>query len=287
MARSVDDIMKDMVVEPPLEPVEDVELQAIVNDIDRVQTFLDQGLLRENEFTNLYDRASRAYEGTIDHDSLQYRKYDKQRRESPVWREVSRSGYVTEAQGYSFVDIRQQIVELLDMHNVASPQAKEIFLGPNSEYKALTNLRNVLSSAASSIDIRDDYLFTVNKKTKNINLLYLLAPYLETSVGLICRLHGAQVSIPSSSLDIGMFLKQYGEDKVQIRCWPKGEDVAKETHDRFIIIDRKTVYQIGASIKDLGMSQSSIIEVTSKDVKDQYIRQFDGWWEGSLRYSGE
>jgi hypothetical protein len=273
----------DSIVQPPLRPVSDEELSEIIEQIDSAQILLAQGLLREQEYNSLRTLAMDAYENTADHNSIQYRKYDKSRREHTVWREIPRSGYVTEGGGWSFVDIRQQIVELLELKNVNTPPAKEIFLKPNSEFDALVNIRNILSTAVSSIDIKDDYLFTVNDKTKNVTILHILTPYLSTSLDVNVRLLGAEKELPSTISDISTFLAQY-QGRAAIKGVAVGKDNRKETHDRFIIIDKNTVYSIGGSLKDLGKSQTLITQIGDKKVAELFMSQFDEWWNKATPY---
>lgn len=285
--RSLDDIHKqiaiDSIVQPPKIPASDEELIKIIEEIDSAQSLLTQGLLREKEYNLLHGRAVRMYEDTADHNSIQYRKYDKSRRENTVWREVSTSGYVKEGGGWSFSDIRQQIVELLELKDV-QPPVREFFFKPNSEYDALTTLRTILSSATSTIDIKDDYLFTINEKTKNVKILHTISPYMGTSLGISVRLLGSAKELPSAISDINAFLTQY-DGRASIRGVVLGKNKRRESHDRFIIIDNKGVYNIGGSIKDLGQSQTSITEIADQQVRKQFIAQFNEWWDKAAQYS--
>lgn len=274
------------IVQPPVQPVADEELIKIIEEIDSAQSLLDQGLLREQEYNDVSSRAKNAYENTADHNSIQYRKYDKSRRANTVWRAVPTSGYVQEGGGWSFGDIRQQIAELLDLKGAPAPSPKELFLPANSQFDARLNIRNILSTATSSIDIKDDYLFTINKHTKNVELLYIVSPYLDTSLDIKVRLLGSEKELPSTVSDINAFLEQY-KGRVAISGSVLNQNNQKETHDRFIIIDNDSVFQIGASLKDLGKAQSSIIAVESTDVRKQYIKQFNEWWGTAKPYSGE
>lgn len=277
------EITISQIVHPPLTPVSDDDLRKIIEEIDSAQSLLTKGLLRIKEFNDVSGRAKDAYENTADHNSIQYRKYDKSRREITVWREDSISGYIQVGNGWSFSDIRQQIAELLDLKGVPAPSPKELFLPPNSGFDARFHTRNILSSATISIDIKDDYLFTVNKQTKNIEMLYILAPYLNTSLDLKVRLLGSEKELLSTVSDINTFINQYN-NRVDIRGVAQSKNSQKETHDRFIVIDNETVFQIGASIKDLGKAQSSIIAVENSDVRQQYINQFTVWWDTAKPY---
>lgn len=260
------------------------QLVAIVEEIKNAEPLLAQGLFREVELSDLYNRANQMYEASVDHDSIQYRKYDRARRETTRWREVSRSGYVDEEDGRELLEIKQQIIELLDLRNV-EVQSEEIFIPPNSEYLSRIAIRNILSTAQSSIDIKDDYLFSVNKLTKNIELLMILHPYLGTSLSLTVRLLGSSDNLPVEVIsDVQAFLKQH--DSVDFKGYSHRSDGERQTHDRFIIIDGTQVYKIGTSIKDIGTSQSSIDKVNDQSVASEYIAQFGDWWKKAKNYDG-
>lgn len=260
------------------------ELVAIIEAIKNIESLLTQGLLRESELNDLENRASNAYESAVDHNSIQYRKYDRSRRQTTRWREVSRSGYVDQNDGAGLLELKQQIIELLDLHDI-EVQPAEVFLPPNSEYRGRFILRNILSTAAKSIDIKDDYLFSVSKTTQNIELLPILQPYLGTSLSLSVRLLGSSKQLPAPILsDIKTFLKEHSS--VKIMGYSHSSTGNRETHDRFIIIDEKDIYKIGTSIKDLGATQSNIDKVNDQSIKASYIKLFSEWWAKSSGYDG-
>jgi hypothetical protein len=264
----------------------DENLVSTVKAIEDVEPLLEQGLLREDELSSLYSQASGLYEAAADHNSVQYRKYDKKRRGATRWREVSRDGYVDKDDAIELFEIKQQIIELLNMRDIdIQPAELEVFLPPNSQYQGRLALRNILSGAESSIDLKDDYLFSTNRTTKNIELLAILSPYLNDSVGLKVRLLGSSDELPSGvRTDVKAFMAEF--KNVAIQGYSRGSDGSSETHDRFILVDGHTVYKIGVSIKDLGASQSSIDRVNDPDVTQQYVSQFEDWWSKSSEYAG-
>ena len=261
-------------------------LESTVKAIEKAEPLIEQGLLREDELSSLYSQAMGLYEAAADHESIQYRKYDKQRRGNTRWREVSRDGYVGKDDAIELIEIKQQIIELLNMRDIdIQPAELEVFLPPNSQYQGRLALRNILSGAESSIDLKDDYLFSTNRTTKNIELLAILSPYLNDSVGLKVRLLGSSDELPAGvRTDVKAFMAEF--KNVAIQGYSRASDGSSETHDRFIIVDGHTVYKIGASIKDLGASQSSIDRVNDPDVTQQYVSQFEDWWSKSSPYSG-
>lgn len=261
--------------------VDDETLQRIVDEIEAAKPLLAQGLYRVQELDQLTQQASNAYEGTADHDSVQYRKYDRDRNLSARWPAINNSGYVDTDDAYELLDLQQQIIELLNLHGV-DIQTTELFIAPRTPYTARVYLRNILSRAKTSIDLKDDYLFSANRTTFNIELLNILQPYMASSLNISARLLGADQSPPAAVVsDVKVFIAQYPRAVFKGNAPPTG---SRETHDRFIIIDRTEVYKVGTSVKDLGTAQSGIDKVEDDTVVQQYISQFDTWWAAAHDY---
>jgi hypothetical protein len=265
----------------------DDALKRFVEQIEEAKPLLAQGLYRDKELDDLWQRSSNAYQNTVDHDSIQYRKYDRDRRQTTRWREVSRSGYVDMDDAIELIELQQQIVELLNLHGT-DVQTTELFIAPRTPYTARVYLRNILSRAKISIDLKDDYLFSANRTTFNIDLLNILQPYMGSPLNITARLLGSDQILGNSSnppatliSDVKAFITQYSRAEFKGNAPLIG---SRETHDRFIVIDRHEVYKVGASVKNLGTAQSGIDKVDDATVAQQYITQFDGWWAAAHDY---
>ena len=99
--------------------------------------------------------------------------------------------------------------------------------------------------------IFDAYLFVSDIIKSATNSIVLIDNYVDESVLVLLSKRNPNVettiytaSIPAQlKLDLKKFNAQY--QKIEVRTFTK-------SHDRFLIIDSKTVYHIGASLKDLG-----------------------------------
>ena len=97
----------------------------------------------------------------------------------------------------------------------------------------------------------DAYVFVADLIRKAQESIIIIDNYIDESVLLMLgkKQKGVEVVIYSSTLtketklDIKKYRSQYPD--IQINQYSK-------SHDRFIIIDRKTIYHLGASLKDLG-----------------------------------
>lgn len=98
-------------------------------------------------------------------------------------------------------------------------------------FDAYTFVINLIKTAKKSIVLMDNYcddsvLLMLSKRAKNVS----------------AKIYTSKIS-KQFKLDIEKFHQQY--DPIEIHTYRK-------SHDRFLIIDRKDVYHIGASLKDLG-----------------------------------
>ncbi len=97
----------------------------------------------------------------------------------------------------------------------------------------------------------DAYIFVTNLFRKAQESIIIIDNYIDESVLLMLgkRQKGVEVVIYSSTLtnetklDLKKYRSQYSDIKI---------NQFSKSHDRFIIIDRKTIYHLGASLKDLG-----------------------------------
>ena len=90
---------------------------------------------------------------------------------------------------------------------------------------------DIIRSATTSIVLIDNYI--------DESVLTLLS---KRNIGVTATIYTSQVS-KQLNLDLKRFNAQYPIIDIK---------VFKKSHDRFLIIDKETVYHIGASLKDLG-----------------------------------
>lgn len=139
----------------------------------------------------------------------------------------------------------------------------------NQRFERIENDVNYLKSKIDEIDFHihtnlptnegiffdgqvfDAYVFVTDLIRKAQESIIIIDNYIDESVLLMLgkRQKGVEVVIYSSTLtketklDLKKYRSQYPD--IQINQFSK-------SHDRFIIIDRKTIYHLGASLKDLG-----------------------------------
>lgn len=98
-------------------------------------------------------------------------------------------------------------------------------------FDAYTFATNLIKSATRSIVLIDNYI--------DEDVLLMLS---KRSAGVTATIYTKQIT-PQLQLDLNRHNNQYS--RINIRTY-------RQAHDRFIIIDNRDVYHIGASLKDLG-----------------------------------
>ena len=141
-------------------------------------------------------------------------------------------------------------IEDIDIQlQTALPQTEGIFFD-GQIFDAYKYVIDLIKSANTSIVLFDNYcdesvLFMLSKRIKNVK----------------AEIFTAKIS-PRLKLDLEKFNQQY--EAIEINQY-------KKAHDRFLIIDQKEVFHIGASLKDLGKKwfAFSKINIDAKELIDK------------------
>ena len=132
------------------------------------------------------------------------------------------------------------IDKLLDCFKIKEMKLEKIIFD-GQEYDAYSLLLNIISYATNEIIIFDNYMNNkiLDMIDKNINVILVRNSNIKDEV-------------------VDKYLKQYNNLKVVIN---------DNIHDRYIIIDRKLIYYIGASLKDIGKKCFSICSLDSSNIE--------------------
>lgn len=111
-------------------------------------------------------------------------------------------------------------------------------------YDSYSLIIDIIESAKNKLVIIDNYidetvLKMLTKKNKNVDVILITSNN--------CKL---------TKLDIKKFNDQYPTLKISF---------TQKFHDRFIIIDDKTIYHCGSSLKDVGKKCFAITQMKNKD----------------------
>ncbi len=145
----------------------------------------------------------------------------------------------------------EKIFKILDSGNLKPKQG--IFYD-GQIFDAYSLVSDIIRSAKSSIILIDNYiddsvlkLFT--KQKKNVEVII----YTKKISKILKQ-------------DLEKYNQQYQDKKIKIKTF-------KKSHDRFLIIDKKEIYHIGASLKDLGKKwfAFSKLKIEANDILKKLI----------------
>jgi hypothetical protein len=140
-----------------------------------------------------------------------------------------------------------------------APIVKEpVFIHKNQPYTAYKKVKDIFSTAQKNIQIIDPYIddtlfILINEINKDLKISVITDKF-----------QG------DSKLLFEKFKKERGNIEIQ---------TSKDNHDRYVIIDKKSVYLFGSSINSLGNKSTTIVPIENESVKNSIIKYFDDSWK--------
>lgn len=130
------------------------------------------------------------------------------------------------------------------------PKIKQDVFFQGQIFDAYTFVIDLIKKAQNNLIIIDNYI--------NLEVFQMLT---QKSKGVTVKII-TQTNTPINALEIKKFNAQYG--KLEIKY-------SKNYHDRFLIIDNKELYHIGASLKDLGKKCFAFSVIDDKNLLTNLI----------------
>lgn len=146
-----------------------------------------------------------------------------------------------------------QVFDYLGRYSL--PSRKVFFKGEMFDaFVLLVDLVDLVESAAESLMLVDGYVDVVT--------LNVLAKKRRDVAASIVTLPSAQLT----AFDVQVFESQ---------CGPLSIVRTTDFHDRFLVIDRKAVYHIGASLKDAGKKTFAITQIDDDEIVRNLLNRID------------
>ena len=145
-----------------------------------------------------------------------------------------------------------------------SPRGKdviELFFSPGLVHSAYKSIRDIIEQAQSNIDIIDLYI-----DESLFEILKIKSGPKNISVRLLTKIRNDDFDHEKL-----FFNNQYTNISIERKN-------ITDFHDRFIIIDKKLVYHLGASIKDAGRTAFMISKIEDDEIKNSIIKSFEDRW---------
>jgi len=145
---------------------------------------------------------------------------------------------------------------------------KEIFFPPNTQYDVISHLKKIVRTAKNSLKIIDAYAYAdIISLIENCN----------SAVDIKILSREGQRRVNSLILEAGKYKTQYEHIEVKLETLPGTQ------HNRYIIIDDTTVYDIGSSINHIGDKATTVIELQTTQEKKKVIDNFTTAWESATQ----
>lgn len=245
--------------------------------IKKAKDLCSEGVLKNTEFVDLKNEATQVFEELFsgDEDAVIYRKFHKLKN-SPDWiyNDIPRAGsggFIGIEKMKLFDEVEQMLKEKL-LSLGSDMQEEEALILAGDFYYARKILRSILSKAQESIHIMDSYLDNI------------ILQVIDTQAGFDENLEIRLLTTDKNKnkfqglfSDLEAFKKQYPSRNIALK---KATSIP---HDRFIIIDKKTIFQSGHSVgMDLGSTTSRISKIGNKEDVEKINKEFEDSWNLAL-----
>jgi hypothetical protein len=140
----------------------------------------------------------------------------------------------------------------------------EVFFPKGSQHDAYRHLRKIFNQAEKSLLIVDGYV------DSNLFVTLSSIEHQELSIQVLT----SQQRSKDFVLEAKRFCEQYSRPRIQVR-------IVRDFHDRFVFVDKKDCYHLGASIKDAGKSAFMISKMMDEVNVRRFVEQYEDSWEAA------
>jgi hypothetical protein len=141
------------------------------------------------------------------------------------------------------------------------PESMEVFHPAGSQHDAYVQIRRIVRAAKTELTIVDTYV-----DETLWNLLSNVGPSLNLRV-LTMKTKA------DFALEAKHFIAQHG-GRVEVR-------ITNDYHDRFLVVDRATVWHLGASIKDAGKKAFALTQFERPSICSSVVGDIEATWNAA------
>lgn len=233
--------------------------------VDSLETLADRcarQLSRRSEVDATLNSLQNELGSLLPEDSDGYRVFDRLRRETTIWR---RAGFEYAQPDdcklvLFWLDVLRRVLETYEPTFLSPSPKDQILLQGGDIYSAKAKVFALFKRATSRLDIVDSYM--------DEELLPYIKSLPET---LVVRL----LTHDKKPIFRTLFEALHAErTTVQARQ-------SAAFHDRFVVLDGREVWHLGASLNGIGGKTSMLIRVTDSEERAKLITEFDDQWESA------
>lgn len=231
----------------------------LLEQIDKVLALGEKGLARVVETEDIEKRIRDFIIDSIDTDSEIGREYEKWTH-SALWKTQTSNGFAARSHLAPIISLRGFLTRFMDTQNIKATPTQE-YIPTGHLFTGRRILREILSEATNEIDIQDNYL--------DIGVLPIFEPYLIGNPKIKLRLLTSNRISNSFKADFNLFAMQFENVEIKIN---------NQTHGRFLILDKNSVYSVGSSLKDLGLKADVLSKIVYEKTTKQILKDYEEWW---------
>lgn len=234
-----------------------MEIEELITNINKQIAQIERGVLKGQEAGDFFADSVRKAKEIYQQDTDEWRLLDRWEHEKGYqWHPVYKSStYAGEKEKQKLQELVLKLEEISGVQQTASIVANEYSFTASQKYEAYRLLLTIFKSSTESVYIIDNYLDEV------------IFDFLDViPVGVSIKL----VTTDKKSI----FKRLYLAFKAKNNLVEAKED--NSSHDRYIVIDKRNVYSLGASINTFGKGDFMIHRLENK--ANEVMQKIETWW---------
>jgi len=247
----------------------DTTISKLKEEIKQLEELADLGqlgLLKTSEAQDAVKHIYTRIAPLLKPKSIAFRTFDRSAKEQHHWWKVTSTEYLDKQDTHItyWINILEETLNQIDPKALHTDEQnkKQYFIKDGDTYEAQRTIFKIMKRAKNSLIIVDQYL-----DESIFDYIGSLDPIIS-----IKMLTGSKKPM------FGKILESFVSER-HTNC------EARESgsfHDRFLIIDKIEVWQLGASINHAGRKAFFINKISDQTEKDDFLKQVSQWWNEGL-----
>jgi len=229
--------------------------------IERIQEQIiriEKGAVKAQEAEDFFSEGIRDAKAIFIKDTDEWRILDRWENESGyVWHPIHRSSvYADEKLKNKLGELLEKIKEITKIEPIVNAEENEYSFSANQKYETYRLLISIFKGANKSVWVIDNFL-------DEVIFDFIDVIHKQASIKIVT---GDQKDIFKR---LYLSLKEEGNINIEAK-------INKSSHDRYLVIDEKIVYNLGASINTIGKKDFMIHRLDEK--KEEVLAKIKQWW---------
>jgi len=140
-----------------------MKLESLLESLEKAASQIDQGTILVSEVQDAVKKADNDLNEMLEKDSLEWRIYDRGKREKDLWWNESHSGYASKSHRPNvehWIEIVTKILNTTEpdfLRQIKRPK-KEFYLSAGQEYEAKKTIFGIMKMASTKLFLVDEWL---------------------------------------------------------------------------------------------------------------------------------